>query len=266
MKLCSPLLISLAALLSLVKPVLAEPVAPPADAKKFEIYLLVGQSNMAGRGQPGKEDKQASPNILVLNKNNEWVSQGDPIHFDKGSAGVGPGMPFARLMAEAHPDVVIGLIPCAVGGTPISRWQPKQDLFEAAVARAQIAMKAGTLKGILWHQGESECGDEAKAKAYGKDLSEVVKGFRTALNAPNVPFVAGELGEYLYTRTGNKSPFAKEVNEQIGGLPKHVPNTAVATSEGLGHKGDELHFSTDAQHELGKRYFEQMEKLTAAKK
>jgi hypothetical protein len=256
-----------AVLLSQVLPTLAaDPATPPTDPAKFEIYLLVGQSNMAGRGKPTSEDKRPVDDVLVLDKENQWVSQGEPIHFDKGSAGVGPGFTFGKLMAKKKPGVTIGLVPCAVGGTPISRWQPDGDLFKAAVARVEIAMKGGTLKGILWHQGESECGNEESAKAYGKNLTNVAEGFRTSLNSPDVPFIAGELGEYLYTRFPETKPyFPKIVNEEINDLPKYVKNSAVVPSKGLKDGGDKLHFDAESAREFGKRYFEAYQKLTGGK-
>lgn len=244
-------------ILALVLPVSAADGGPQADVPKdLDIYLLVGQSNMAGRGKPVEEDKKPVPGIYVLDKQDQWVLQGEPIHFDKGEAGVGPGFTFARKLLEKQPGRPIGLVPCAVGGTPQSRWMPGADLYENAVKRARIAQGHGTLKGILWHQGEAECGDEAKAKAYAANLAKIVEGFRKDLGAPNVPFIAGQLGEFLYTRKGGKSPFAKVVNEQIATLPTLVPNTAVVSSQGLGHKGDELHFNGGAAKEFGARYFE----------
>ncbi len=233
-------------------------IVTPPSAEKFDLYLLVGQSNMAGRGKLTPADRQPDARILVLAKNDQWASQGEPLHFDKKEAGVGLGFTFAKLMADRSPGVVIGLIPCAVGGTPQSRWMPGGDLYEKAVRRAKIAQQSGRLKGILWHQGESEAGSRAKAEAYAENLAKIVAGFRHDLSVPNAPFVAGELGEFLYTRSSGKSAWAKIVNEQIDRLPSLASNTAVVPSAGLAHKGDELHFNADAQHQFGQRYFEAM--------
>src|SRR4051794_5233593 len=90
---------------------------------KFHLYLLVGQSNMAGRGKVEKEDQTPHARVLVLNKDDAWVPAADPLHFDKRSAGVGPGLTFGKVLAEADPGVTIGLIPCAAGGSPITVWE-----------------------------------------------------------------------------------------------------------------------------------------------
>ncbi len=232
------------------------------QSSHFDLYLLAGQSNMAGRGIPTDTDRLSAPRVLVFDKHDAWASQGEPIHFDKPQAGVGPGFTFARLMAGRYPEKTIGLVPCAVGGTGIERWLPGADLFENAVRRARLAMVSGRLRGIFWHQGEAQSGEEVMASIYASQLLEVALGFRKALDSPDVPFVAGELGEYLYVRSNGKSPFARLVNQQINTLPSLLPYSAVVPSHGLKDKGDELHFDADSQREFGKRYFEVFIKLT----
>ena len=144
----------------------AKPSAPPSK-EKFHLFLLVGQSNMAGRGKVEDQDKKPHPRVLMFNKEQQWVPAVDPIHFDKTSAGVGLGKTFGMTLAEANPDITIGLIPCAVGGSPIDSWKPGV-FYKAANAhpwddfqkRAKAALPAGTLKGILWHQGESDANQQ----------------------------------------------------------------------------------------------------------
>jgi hypothetical protein len=184
------------------------------------------------------------------------------LHFDKPIAGAGIGMSFAREMADADPTITVGLIPCAVGGTPLQRWQKGGDLYEQALARAKAAMPSGTLKGILWHQGEADSGTEATARSYAERLSRMVSDLRADLGAGDVPFVAGKLGEYLApTSKDGKPSFWPVVNEQIASLPGLAPGTAVVESTGLKHKGDVVHFDTPSLREFGKRYAEAMKKL-----
>lgn len=221
----------------------------------LHLFLLIGQSNMAGRGALEAQDVAPHPRVLVLNKDNQWASQGEPLHFDKPQiAGVGPGFVFAKRVAEQNPSVTIGLIPCAVGGTPLERWEPHGDLYEQALVRAKIAQKDGVLKGILWHQGEGDSGNAAAADSYGERLARMIHSLRAALAEPEVPFVAGKLGAFLLTRDPNPSPFAHVVNAALEALPEHVPWTGCADSAGLDHNGDQLHFNAAAQREFGNRY------------
>jgi hypothetical protein len=232
------------------------PALPPKE--KFHLFLLVGQSNMAGRGVVAPADKAPHPRVFMLNKAGAWVPAVDPIHFDKSAAGVGLGRTFAADIAAASaPDVVIGLIPCAVGGSPIDAWQPgfyyqptQSHPWDDALRRAKLALGAGTLRGILWHQGESDSTREL-APTYASKLHDLIARLRTELKAPAVPFIVGQLGQFA------ESPwdeFKREVDRAHRELPQKVPRTAFVSSEGLGHKGDKVHFDSAAYREFGHRY------------
>jgi hypothetical protein len=237
--------------------------AKPPGREPFRLYLLIGQSNMAGRGAIGESDRVPHPRVFTFTRTNTWAPAIDPLHFDKPTiAGVGLGSAFGRAMADAHPGVGIGLIPCAVGGTPLSRWMKDGDLYQQALARARVALKDGTLAGILWHQGESDSGTEATARNYGERLAQMVADLRNDLGAGDVPFVAGKLGEFLKRESKEGKPnFWPVVNEQLAALPARVPKSAVVESSGLKHKGDDVHFDSPSLREFGRRYAERRQVL-----
>src|SRR5687768_7689071 len=141
---------------------LAFALARPASAEldpNFHLYLLIGQSNMAGRGVLDAESKEAHPQVLMLTKDLRWELATDPVHFDKPIAGVGPAITFGKAMVEANPAVKIGLVPCAMGGSKIEKWAPGTTNHAAMLKRMRAALKSGVLKGILWHQGEANLTD-----------------------------------------------------------------------------------------------------------
>lgn len=234
------------------------PVKPPADQAKFHLFLLAGQSNMAGRGKVGQEDCTPHPRVLALNQEGRWVPAVEPLHWDKGGAGVGPGLAFAKAIAEQDPDIVVGLIPAACGGSPISTWAPgqrhgqtKSNPYDDAVARTCIALKDGTLKAILWHQGESDGGKPETAAVYETKLHELIARFRKEFASPDLPFIAGEL-----SRFEGKPPdeARRTVEAAIASLPKQVPHTAVVSSADLKANKDQIHFDAASQREFGRRY------------
>jgi hypothetical protein len=236
---------------------------PPKET--LHLYVLMGQSNMAGRGVVGAEDTTPHPRVIMLNLEGKWEQAVEPVTRDRPKGlGVGPALAFGKAMAEHDPDVTIGLVPCAVGGTALAKWQKGEKLYDDAVRRAKLAAEVGTIKGVLWHQGESEAGDEKRAGSYDARWAQMIGDFRKDLAAPELPVVVGELGEYLYDRTGNKSPFARRVNERINQIPQRVTHTAVASSKGLKHKGDELHFDAESQREFGRRYAAAMLRLQSS--
>jgi hypothetical protein len=231
--------------------------------QSFHLYLLIGQSNMAGRGVVGPEEADAHPRVLALDRAGAWVPAVDPIHFDKPIAGVGPGPTFGRVMAERDHVLRIGLIPCAAGGSPITSWTPggywkqtRSHPYDDALDRARLAMREGVLKGILWHQGESDS-NERDVAPYEDRLGALIGALRSELDAPGVPFVCATLGDFFVAR----NEWAPAINEVLRGISRRVERTACVESGGLEHKGDELHFSAEAARELGRRYAEAMVRL-----
>lgn len=252
----------LAAGLFLVSGAQAQETPAPAETTRLDLYLLIGQSNMAGRGEVETIDKTPHPRVLVLDRKNQWKPAREPLHFDKPKdAGVGPGLAFGKAMAEANPEVTIGLIPCAVGGSSLNRWSKGGELYENALERTRAAMKSGTLKGILWHQGEAETKNKIGSENYAERLSAMLTDLRADLGAESVPVVAGQLGEFLYERAGNDLPYARTVNEQIALLANKLLRAGVVSSQGLKDKGDHLHFSAESARELGRRYAVEMMRL-----
>ncbi len=239
--------------------------SPLPEKNRFHLYLLAGQSNMAGRGTVEDADKRPHARVLVLDQNGQWKPAVEPLHWDKPTAGVGPGLAFGREIVRSNPKVVIGLIPCAVGGSPIDAWQPgvyfpatRSHPWDDAIRRTRLAMEKGSLKGILWHQGESDCKPEL-APFYEKKLHELIQRFRSELKAPGVPFIVGQMGKFP---DHPWKPESEPVDEAHRTLPKKVANTAYVGAEGLNHRGDHLHFDSASARELGRRYAETMIKLT----
>nr|GMD79330.1 probable carbohydrate esterase At4g34215 [Ipomoea batatas] len=150
-----------------------------AGTVQKSIFILAGQSNMAGRGgvkgAPTPKNKNAQvwdnfippecrshPSILRLNANLNWELATEPLHKDIDTAktcGVGPGMCFARevLKQESASLGVIGLVPCAIGGTSITQWSRGAPLYNKTLERAAAALRdGGKIQALLWYQGELE--------------------------------------------------------------------------------------------------------------
>lgn len=243
-------------------------VKVPKDRSKFHLFLLAGQSNMAGRGRIESQDFTRDPRIVCLDETNTWQIAVDPLHFDKPKVvGVGLAKSFAVDYAKAHPGVTVGLIPCAAGGSPIDSWQPggyhdqtKSHPYDDAIARTKLAMKDGVLMGILWHQGESDSKPEL-SETYATKLQQLVERFRQDLGENSLPFVAGQLGQFPER---DENEHRKRVNESLRSLPNRVPNTAFVSSDRLVHGGDGVHFDSASLREFGRRYFAALESMVHA--
>jgi hypothetical protein len=231
--------------LSLLLSALVSGGAEPAPGD-LQVFLLIGQSNMAGRGVVEPRDQATNPRIFMLDKAGQWVPAKDPLHFDKPAiAGVGLGSEFARVLAERDPAAKIGLVPCAFGGTSLDQWAPGGKLYTDAVARTRIALQNGKLAGILWHQGEADSAPE-KVATYGERFATMIAALRQELQAPEVPVIIGELGHFLAAA----APF----NAALPAVAARVPRCALVTAEALAHKGDKVHFDSPGLRTFGQRY------------
>ena len=224
---------------------------------QYDLYLLIGQSNMAGRGVVGQTDQTPHEHVFMLGKAGIWLAATDPVHFDKPEVvGVGPGLSFGKTIACYDQTRKIGLIPAAVGGSSIASWkqggfhkQTGSHPYDDAISRARIAMKNGTLKGILWHQGEADSNAE-KLPVYKSTLTKMAASFRRDLGSPDVPFIVGGLGDFFEQR----HPQSAEITAILRDAPGFISNTGFVSARGLSHKGDGVHFSAQSARDLGGRY------------
>jgi hypothetical protein len=233
---------------------------------KVQVYLLLGQSNMAGRGKITSEySNQQSPRVLMLTKNNTWIIAKHPLHFDKPkSDGVGPGLSFGMAMADAYPNDTIALVPCAVGGTSINKWvagaydkTTNTHPYDDALIRIKEAMKKGEIKGVIWLQGEADSGTDIAIASYLNKLEELINTIRKEVYNLQLPWVAGELGQYRKRY--------KLFNQELVKLPAKVPNTIIVSSDSLWHKGDTTHFASPDATIYGRRFAIGMLKLQKLK-
>ena len=221
--------------------------------------LLIGQSNMAGRGFIEDVSPIYNEHIKML-RNGRWQMMAEPLNFDRHVSGVGPAASFAHAWTEAHPGEFIGLIPCAEGGSSIDEWAIDGILTRHAISEAKFAMETSELVGILWHQGESDSYGE-RYKTYEDKLLSLFKHLRQELNAPHVPIMIGELGHYLGEVGFGKSAVEyKQINEILSKVAHSEKNCYFVTSQGLTSNPDGIHIDALSQRKFGLRYFEAFSK------
>lgn len=217
-------------------------------------FLLIGQSNMAGRGFQYEVESIKNEYLYVL-RNGRWVPFFSPLHWERKTAGVGLAESFAEECANVY-RTQIGLIPCADGGTCLDQWIPGGVLFDHAVFQAKLAMRSSKLAGVLWHQGESDCIPE-RYPVYERKCTKIFEAFRNELNlSDEVPFLVGGLGDFLKEHpVGSKFLNYPYVNEQLQQMAAHQSYIHFVSAEGLCSNEDNLHFNAVALREFGRRYF-----------
>ncbi len=242
------------------------PAYPQQKAGDLDLYLLIGQSNMAGRGKPDHFVINGD-SILMLDAHRQWQPTKEPIHFDKPAAGTGLAASFAMNILASSANRV-GLIPCAIGGTSISAWKPGaidpatgKKPYDEAVAHAREALRSGKIKAILWHQGESDTQPQRIA-TYRDDFEKLMENLHHDLGITpgSIPVIVGELG--VFPNEGNNQEGRMRINEVLHELACRHSYISCVTSAGLNHVGDHTHFDTASLRELGRRYAEALTRYT----
>lgn len=223
-------------------------------------FLLIGQSNMAGRGYFNEVEPIENPRIKVL-RNGRWQNMFTPVNPDRAFAGVSLAESFADEYSKEH-DVEVGLIPCADGGTRLDQWCIGSLLYDNAVYQARLAQRTSHIVGVLWHQGESDA-IESMYRDYEEKFTKIMNGFRKDLNLHDVPFVLGGLGDFLENLKNNPDidcTYYKEINESLKSIAEKNKLVGFADAKGLATRGDDLHFSSEALREFGIRYYNEFKK------
>jgi hypothetical protein len=136
------------------------------------------------------------------------------------------------------------------GFDKFTKTRPYADMLE----RVKAAQRDGVLKGIIWHQGEADrnAGDE-----YARLLSELIERMRKDCGA-EVPFVAGEISSFQ-SQTEDST---LRLNAAIRSLEGRVKRYGWVSSEGLNHKGDQVHYDSASARILGVRFADKIVTIT----
>lgn len=231
-------------------------VNPEPKIPELDLFLFIGQSNMAGRGYITDNYKDNIKNTYLLTPNGYMEPARNPLN--KYSTirkrldlqGVGPAYSFAKAMTDKT-GRPLGLVVNARGGSSINSWMKgaKDNYYDEALSRIRQAMKFGTLKAIIWHQGENDSNDPT---TYMLKLQELIANLRKDLNDTKLPFIVGELAEWRMSGT------SEAFNKMLRTVPKHIPYSYCVSSKELVPLINESdpHFSADSQIILGRRYAE----------
>jgi Carbohydrate esterase, sialic acid-specific acetylesterase len=229
----------------------------PRNKKKVWVFILAGQSNMAGRGWVQPEDTLAEKRLLTIDKDGQLILAKEPLHFyEPNLAGLDCGYSFGTTLLKNVPsDISVLLIPTAVGGSSISQWlgdsvHRSVKLFSNFLKKLEIGKQYGIIKGILWHQGESDA-NEKDIPLYKERLSELIGWFRATAGSSSLPVLLGELGSY-----SNDKEHWKLINNAINEYSLGDKYTSVISTADLEHKGDNIHFDSNGQRLMGKRFAE----------
>ena len=268
---------------NLVVAVCAASAVYAAPDPNFHIYLAFGQSNMEGQGDIGQQDKSVDERFQLLwsadagscNQNaskGKWIKAVPPLAHCQG-AKLGPADYFGRTMVEkTDSQIKVGIISVAVAGCSIKlfdkdnyksyvssqqsqSWMIQRinayggNPYGRLIEMAKKAQEEGVIKGIIFHQGETDAGDGQWPSNVKRVYDNIIKDLGLG---SDIPFLAGEV-----LRSGVSSG----ANNNIAKLPQQSKNFYVVSSEGFNQAlgdGQNVHFTSQEYRDFGKRYAEKM--------
>lgn len=240
----------------------------------MKVFILAGQSNMAGQGIPKElppEFQKQPANVLmpVLPGNRPPQRRTELVPFAPATQRFGPEVGFAHEMAKAWPGEKIVLIKKAIGGTSALAWAPDWTREGAASTGNErngplylnlmkeqvkpILERYGQeieIVGVLWAQGGRDGKYEQAANDYEANLTKIIAAFRKDLGRPDLPFLLA----HTVNAQGRGFPFMDKVRAAQQRVAEKVPHTVLVASEGLSRHRDNVHFNTQGQLELGRRF------------
>lgn len=224
------------------------------EKKNVWVFLLAGQSNMAGRAFIEPQDTIPNERVLTINMNNEIIIAKEPVHIYQPTLnGLGCGLSFGKTLLEFIPDSVsILLLPTAVGGSSISQWIEDSvfrniSLLSNFEEKVEIGKQYGQIKGVLWHQGERDANKNAYDK-YKVRLNVLFGLFRQITCNDRLPILIGELGSFSGKDSWDR------INQQIHAYALEDSLVRVISTSDLKDTGDKVHFDSESQRILGIRF------------
>ncbi len=204
------------------------PMALPAAAaeKKTHLFILSGQSNMAG---------------------------------------LNPDISFTPTVTKAFADDQVIVVKDARGGQPIRRWykkwkpaqgdSPKADgaLYDSLMKKVNAAIKDKQADSItfVWMQGERDA-KEKHGQVYEKSLLGLIEQLSDDLKRTDVNFVIGRLSDY--SNDDKKYAHWTMVRKAIVKVGESGPRGAWVDTDDLNGPKNGLHYTKDGYKELGKRF------------
>ena len=226
-----------------------------------DLFLVAGQSNAAGNGDPfiAELDAVAVPGVW------QWDSAGQsiisaisPLAHHTAQRRVGFDYHFGVLYKRVTGRDIV-LIPRAKNGSRLYHefWQPGLPGgagYENAIHAANAAIRStgGQLRGILWHQGEADSTLNPTEAAHAALLAELVAGFRARITgAAEAVFLCGGMVPAWVAAT----PAAAPVEAALAG--RHCARAGYVPADGLSGNiwvNDVIHFNAPSQRLLAQRY------------
>ncbi len=231
------------------------------------VYLLAGQSNMAGyqSGLPSAP-YDTTQNVKFWNyDNNGWIDLRPGLGDSAND--IGPEVGFGYALKALHPDDDIYLVKWGVDSTSLAGpWNPngsgaEYNTFKSRVNAAlnNLSGESPSVAGMIWMQGESDATSTTTANAYAANLTTLINTVRSDFATPDMPFVLGRITD-LSVYPG--FPGVTQVRAAQETVPGEVGHAAWINTDDLAiNPAAPGHYNAQGQIELGLRFANQLEAI-----
>ena len=269
--------------------------------KKFDVILLIGQSNASGSGL-GQPEYAYKVNPRIYSLSNEYAATVEKTAYGneylniaytddygiklteeyENSSGKGKAATFAFFFAEKYlkndlkADRDILIVEAAIGGTGFSKnhWGVGDPLYERAIKLTRLALSLNPenrLITMLWHQGEhdsyenAQFNDKERFEFYYGKLSAMLKGLRRELGV--VPFIGAGFTKEWYDEYERQCKAVYSATEKVFGenpACRFITDTfdLDCNHDEVGTE-DYVHFGKKSLITLGERYYNAFKELSA---
>jgi hypothetical protein len=252
----------------------------------YDIIIEAGQSNAQGCGKgPVTEEYEADGDIRYLVrdfdvsegiKDGKWRIQlnykDTPLRIEVADerCGIdGKVGDFALTFARAYKESYLAdgrklmIIRAGVGGTGFKKkqWTPDGAVYLKMLEMIDFATalnENNRLVAFLWHQGEHDAFEGNHPDVFEDQLRFMINSVKERYNAPAIPFVSGDfVNEWKSENIESCAPIIERIRKitaEQGGM--FVETSDLSSNNQVIANGDNIHFSRESLHILGKRYFD----------
>lgn len=222
-----------------------------------ELFMIAGQSNMAGYGRDAAYDPPQL-GVHLFGNNGKWSIAMHPLNDSidtvypenrETATGTSPALAFARTVWRAL-HVPVGLIQASLGGSPLSRWD-LQDVGDLARAMFRRMDVVGDVGGVLWYQGCSDTNNDWESGTYLERFTRMVTDWRAIMG--DVPFVTVQLNRWTNAEGQSDGDVqwgrTREAQRQAA---RTIPGVYMVSASDL-MTGDGIHTTSGCNVILGER-------------
>lgn len=236
------------------------------------IFVLAGQSNMAGTGY----FHELPSWLQVKPRNVEFYQYGQPALFSGQPLGhIGPEVSFSKYMSAYYPESRISIIKYAAGGSSLydwaRNWNPHlsirmtdspirnslYDVIQRQIEWSNVLDKNKTITSFLWMQGERDACFPQAANAYLSNLRSLINELRRDYQSPNAKFILGRINPPPSINCSSVD-VVRHAQEQIRSC---VSNTSYIDIDDLQKYPDKKYYNTRGQILLGKRFADEFKRM-----